>query len=151
MHPETVKPPSLVVMADDLMFAARVRAHAGRLGVPVRLVMTPEQALAGPGDVVVLQVTLHTERQLALVKDLLNREPAPIVIAVSGHLETDLRRRAKRLGAVLASNSDLGSVLARTLGLSPRRDQSVPHRDPSGPHHAAHDSHDHGGDAPPPR
>ena len=149
MHPETVKPSSLVVMADDLMFAARVRAQAGRLGVPVRLATTPQEANIASGEVVVVQVTLHPERQLALVEQLLTSRPAPVVIAVSGHLETDLRRRAKRLGAVLASNSDLSSVLARTLGLSPRRDQSVPRRGPSGPRHAAHDSHDPDG-APPP-
>ena len=149
MHPETVKPPSLVVMADDLMFAARVRALAARLGVPARLARTVQEATVDPKEVVVLQITLHPERQLALVQDLLSRKPAPVVIAVSGHLETDLRRRAKQLGAVLASNSDLGSVLARTLGLSPRRDQSVPHHDQSGPRHAAHDSHDHDDARPP--
>ena len=151
MHPETVKPGSLLVMADDLMFAARVRAHAVRLGVPTRLAMTAQELTVGPGEVVVLQVTLHPERQLSLVEDLLSRRPPPVVIAVSGHLETDLRRRAKRLGAVLASNSDLPSVLARTLGLSQRRDQNVHRRDQSGLRHDGPDSHDHGGDAPPPR
>ena len=112
-------PLRLVVVQDDLFFAARVASHAARLGLAVEPVSPNAiETLALEADrVVVMQITLHSERQLALLKRLRSRQPAPLVVAVSGHLETDLRRRAKRLGAVLASNSGLDRVLARICGI----------------------------------
>jgi CheY-like chemotaxis protein len=108
-------PARLLVVQDDLFFAARVRQHASRLAIDVELV-SPSQVeqLAGrPDTVVMLQVTLNPERQLGLIERLKKLEPAPVVIAVSGHLETELRKRAKSLGAILASNSGLERVLER--------------------------------------
>jgi hypothetical protein len=44
------------------------------------------------------------------------------VIAVSGHLETEKRSRAKALGAILAAHSSMERVLARALETSPGDD-----------------------------
>ena len=110
----------LIVVEDDLLFAQRVRAAAGRLGVPVEAI----GAAGASGrawtddDVVVLQATLRPEQQVALVDQLIHREPAPVVIAVTGHLETALRQRLKALGATLAAHSSMDRVLARALGIS---------------------------------
>jgi DNA-binding NarL/FixJ family response regulator len=71
-----------------------------------------------PGDVVVLQATLRPDRQLDLVVELARRQPAPVIVAVTGHLETALRQRLKAAGAVLAAHSAMDRVLARALALS---------------------------------
>jgi ActR/RegA family two-component response regulator len=110
----------LYVVEDDLFFTQRVRAAAGRLGVPVEG-LSPAAALArawGPAEVVVLQATLRPDRQADLVGELVGREPAPVVVAVTGHLETALRQRLKAAGAVLAAHSAMDRVLARALALS---------------------------------
>jgi CheY-like chemotaxis protein len=112
---------TLLVVQDDLFFASRVQANAHRLGLPVELV-NPRDLDARAQDrevVIVLQLTLNPDRQLALVERLLQRTPAPIVLAVSGHLETELRRRAKALGARLASNSGLDRALSRAAASGP--------------------------------
>jgi CheY-like chemotaxis protein len=108
-------PQRVLVVQDDLFFAARVGQHATRLGIPVELVQPSqiERLATGADTVVILQVTLHSERQLALIERLKKLEPAPVVIAVSGHLETALRKRARSLGAILASNSALDRALIR--------------------------------------
>jgi len=104
------------------MFAQRVRSAAGRLGVPVEAI----GAAAARGrawkadDVVVLQATLRPEQQVALVDHLIHSEPAPVVIAVTGHLETALRQRLKALGATLAAHSSMDRVLARALKINVR-------------------------------
>ena len=67
---------------------------------------------------VVLQATLRPEQQLELVDHLAHLEPAPVVVAVTGHLETELRRRLKERGATLAAHSAMDRVLARALQLS---------------------------------
>jgi DNA-binding NarL/FixJ family response regulator len=110
----------LYVVEDDLFFSQRVRAAAGRLGVPVEG-LSPAAALSRawtPADVVVLQATLRPERQVDLVSELMRREPAPLVVAVTGHLETALRQRLKAAGAQLAAHSAMDRVLARALRLS---------------------------------
>jgi ActR/RegA family two-component response regulator len=108
------------VVEDDLFFTQRVRAAAGRLGVPiVGLTAVDARARAWtPEQIVVLQATLRPDQQLDLVDQLVHREPAPVVIAVTGHLETALRQRLKASGAVLAAHSAMDRVLARALGLS---------------------------------
>lgn len=112
-------PSRLLVVSDDLFFAARVQAAGTRLGLQVEQVTPADiEGLAGAEDVVVLQVTLHSERQLALLQRLRSRKPAPVVVAVAGHLETELRRKAKALGASLASHSGLDRALARAAGIS---------------------------------
>jgi DNA-binding NarL/FixJ family response regulator len=117
----------LFVVEDDLMFAQRVRAAAGRLQVDVES-LSAQQARERAwvaGDVLVLQATLRPEQQLELVDQLTQRQPAPVVIAVTGHLETELRDRLKRLGATLAAHSAMDRVLARALSArdaTPRRD-----------------------------
>jgi len=120
----------LFVVQDDLMFAQRVRSAAGRLGVPVEAI----GAAAARGrawkadDVVVLQATLRPEQQVALVDHLIHSEPAPVVIAVTGHLETALRQRLKALGAALAAHSSMDRVLARALRINAVRDaDATPH------------------------
>jgi CheY-like chemotaxis protein len=108
------------VVEDDLFFTERVRTAARRLGVPVE-VLSPAVARAMawmPADVVVLQATLRPDRQLELVDQLARRRPAPVVVAVTGHLETALRQRLKAAGAVLAAHSAMDRVLARALALS---------------------------------
>jgi DNA-binding NarL/FixJ family response regulator len=114
------------VVQDDLFFAARVEAVARRLGVPV--VPIALQSVDGicfePGSVVVVQVTLHPERQLQLIERLRQKDPRPTVVAVAGHLETDLRRRARALGAMVASHSGMERTIARALSSS---------SEPSGP------------------
>ena len=120
----------LVVVEDDLLFAQRVRAAAGRLGVPVEAIgATAARSRAwNDDDVVVLQATLRPEQQVALVDQLIHRAPAPVVIAVTGHLETALRRRLRALGATLAAHSSMDRVLARALGISARgRADAGPH------------------------
>jgi ActR/RegA family two-component response regulator len=110
----------LYLVDDDLFFSQRARAAAGRLGVPVEG-LSPAAArsrLWGPGEVVLLQATLRPDRQLDLVDELARRQPAPVVVAVTGHLETALRQRLKAAGALLAAHSAMDRVLARALGLS---------------------------------
>jgi DNA-binding NarL/FixJ family response regulator len=113
-------PRRLFVVEDDLMFAQRARAAAGRLGVNAEGVSRAGATSRAweDGDVVVVQATLRPGQQVALVQELLERQPAPTVVAVTGHLETDLRRRLKALGATLAAHSAMDRVLARALGVS---------------------------------
>jgi len=114
----------LYVVEDDLFFSQRVRATAGRLGVPVEG-LSPAAARSRAWestDVIVLQATLRPDQQLDLVGELARREPAPVVVAVTGHLETALRQRLKAAGALLAAHSAMDRVLARALGISDGRD-----------------------------
>ncbi|HEX4864656.1 MAG TPA: hypothetical protein VFV02_11315 [Acidimicrobiales bacterium] len=110
----------LFLVEDDLMFAQRARAAAARLGaVPESL--TPNQALTRTwraDEVVLLQATIRPERQQALIERLIRSEPAPIVVAVTGHLETELRDRLRAKGVRLAAHSAMDRVLARALDLS---------------------------------
>jgi ActR/RegA family two-component response regulator len=118
----------LYVVEDDLFFAQRVRAAAGRLDVPVEG-LSPAAARSrawAPADVIVLQATLRPDQQLGLVGELAGRRPAPVVVAVTGHLETALRQRLKAAGAVLAAHSAMDRVLARALGVSDGRDAKAP-------------------------
>jgi len=111
--------PRLYVVQDDLFFAERVRATARRLGVSAAS-LTPAEAVDrhwDPDSLVVVQVTLNPDRQLGIIQRLRDAESAPRVVAVSGHLETELRKRAKALGATLAAHSSMERVLARALGL----------------------------------
>jgi ActR/RegA family two-component response regulator len=114
----------LYVVEDDLFFTQRVRAAAGRLGVPIEgLTAADARSRAwSPEQIVVLQATLRPEQQLDLVDQLMHRQPAPVVIAVTGHLETALRQRLKAGGAVLAAHSAMDRVLARALKLNARDD-----------------------------
>ena len=110
----------LFLVEDDLFFSQRVRAAAARLGVPIEG-LSPAAARSRawqPAEVVVLQATLRPDRQLDLVGELAGRQPAPVVVAVTGHLETALRQRLKSAGAVLAAHSAMDRVLARALRLS---------------------------------
>jgi ActR/RegA family two-component response regulator len=110
----------LFLVEDDLFFSQRLRAAARRLGVPVEG-LSPAAARSRawrPAEVVVLQATLRPEQQLDLVEALTGRQPTPVVVAVTGHLETALRQRLKASGAVLAAHSAMDRVLARALGLS---------------------------------
>jgi len=107
----------LYVVEDDLFFTERVRTAARRLGVPVEG-LSPARARSmawAAADVVVLQATLRPDRQLELVDELARRQPAPVIVAVTGHLETALRQRLKAAGAVLAAHSAMDRVLARAL------------------------------------
>jgi DNA-binding LytR/AlgR family response regulator len=117
----------LYVLEDDLFFSQRVRAAAGRLGVSVEG-LSPAAARSRAWestDVIVLQATLRPDQQLDLVGELARREPAPVVVAVTGHLETDLRQRLKAVGALLAAHSAMDRVLARALGISDGRDATA--------------------------
>jgi ActR/RegA family two-component response regulator len=119
----------LYVVEDDLFFTQRVRTAARRLGVPIEG-LTPADARSRawtPEQIVVLQATLRPEQQLDLVDQLIHREPAPVVIAVTGHLETALRQRLKASGAVLAAHSAMDRVLARALKLNARDDARPNH------------------------
>ncbi|MDQ6883077.1 MAG: response regulator [Candidatus Dormibacteraeota bacterium] len=109
----------LYVVQDDLFFAERVRATARRLGLSLTA-LSPSEASErhwDPGSVVVVQVTLNPGRQLAMIEQLKLANPAPRVVAVSGHLETELRARARALGAVLAAHSSMERVLTRAMQL----------------------------------
>ncbi len=111
---------NLFLVEDELLFAQRLRAAAGRLGVPVQA-LSPTQARErswNSAEVVVLQATLRPEQQLELIDHLRRLEPAPVVIAVTGHLETELRQRLKARGAILAAHSGMDRVLARALRVS---------------------------------
>jgi DNA-binding NarL/FixJ family response regulator len=110
----------LTLIEDDLIFGQRVRSAARRLGVSLDVVSRSDAPTRRwqSGDVVVLQATLRPGQQVALVEALLQREPSPQVIAVTGHMETELRRRLKVLGATLAAHSAMDRVLARALGIS---------------------------------
>lgn len=102
------------------MFAQRARAAAARLQVPIQPLAAsdvPTQSWLGD-EVVLLQATLRPERQLALVERLIAARPAPRVVAVTGHLETTLRERLRKLGARLATHSSIDRPLARALELS---------------------------------
>jgi ActR/RegA family two-component response regulator len=121
----------LYVVEDDLFFTERVRTAARRLGVPVEgLSPAVARSMAWvPADVVVLQATLRPDQQLELVDQLARRQPAPVIVAVTGHLETALRQRLKAAGAVLAAHSAMDRVLARALALSdPGADAPPNHR-----------------------
>jgi ActR/RegA family two-component response regulator len=110
----------LFLVEDDLFFSQRVRAAAARLGVPVEG-LSPAAARSRAwqlAEVVVLQATLRPDQQLDLVGELAGRQPAPIVVAVTGHLETALRQRLKAAGAFLAAHSAMDRVFARALRLS---------------------------------
>jgi CheY-like chemotaxis protein len=111
---------TLFLVEDELLFAQRLRAAAGRLGIPLQAV-SPSEARSRAWDrdqVVVLQATLRPERQLELIDHLTGRDPAPVVIAVTGHLETELRQRLKARGVILAAHSGMDRVLARALRVS---------------------------------
>ena len=102
------------------MFAQRALLAARRLGVSAETI-SPHQAQThvwSADDVVVLQATLRPEAQLQLVDHLLEQAPRPIVVAVTGHLETDLRRKLKARGVRLAAHSAVDQALARALDLS---------------------------------
>ncbi len=120
--------PRLYVVQDDLFFAERVRAMARRLGLPLTTVTPPEASERrwDPGSVVVVQVTLNPDRQLALIEQLCQADPTPRVVAVSGHLETELRARAQALGAVLAAHSGMERVLTRAMQAAGGRDAADP-------------------------
>ncbi len=109
--------PRLYVVQDDLFFAERVRAAARRLGLSLTSVTPAEASERGwdPGSVVVVQVTLNPDRQLALIEQLSRADPRPRIVAVSGHLETELRARARALGALLAAHSSMERVLTRAM------------------------------------
>jgi len=110
----------LFLIEDELLFAQRLRAAAGRLEIPVQA-LSPTQARTrvwNSDDAVVLQATLRPEQQLELIDHLTGLEPAPVVIAVTGHLETELRQQLKARGAILAAHSGMDRVLARVLGVS---------------------------------
>jgi ActR/RegA family two-component response regulator len=126
-------PQTLFLIEDELLFAQRLRAAAGRLHVPVQA-LSPTQARTHAwqrDDVVVLQATLRPEQQLELIDHLRGLEAAPVVIAVTGHLETELRQRLKTRGVILATHSGMDRVLARALGVSDARDAATPHQPPS--------------------
>jgi CheY-like chemotaxis protein len=110
----------LYVIQDDLMFAQRALAAARRLGVSVQTISQAEaRTRAWTGDdVVVLQATLRPQRQLALIDQLVQHAPPPIVVAVTGHLEIELRRQLKAKGARLAAHSAIDRALARALEIS---------------------------------
>jgi ActR/RegA family two-component response regulator len=118
----------LFLIEDELLFAQRLRAAAGRLGVGVQT-LSPTQARTrvwSRDEVVVLQATLRPEQQLELIDHLTGLEPAPVVIAVTGHLETELRQKLKIRGAILAAHSGMDRVLARALGVTVPGD-AAPH------------------------
>jgi len=124
---------TLFLVEDELLFAQRLRAVAGRLRVPVQG-LSPTQARNASwtrDEVVVLQATLRPEQQLELIDHLRGLEAAPVVIAVTGHLETELRQRLKTRGVILATHSGMDRVLARALGVSDARDAATPHHPPS--------------------
>jgi len=108
------------VIEDDLFFAQRVRQLAARIGVPLEA-LSIRAALERSweaGSVVVVQATLNRDRQLSLIEDLTHRDPPPIVVAVTGHLERELRARAKAAGAMLAAHSSMERTVARALDVS---------------------------------
>ena len=124
---------TLFLVEDELLFAQRLRAVAGRLRVPVQG-LSPTQARNASwtrDEVVVLQATLRPEQQLELIDHLKGRDAAPVVIAVTGHLETELRQRLKARGTILATHSGMDRVLARALGVSDARDDEKRHHPPS--------------------
>jgi hypothetical protein len=111
---------TLFLIEDELLFGQRLRTAARRLGIPLQP-LTPAEARDRawtPDEVVVLQATLRPEQQLELIDHLKGLEPAPVMIAVTGHLETELRQRLKARGVILAAHSGMDRVLARALGLS---------------------------------
>jgi ActR/RegA family two-component response regulator len=118
----------LFLVEDELLFAQRLRAAAARLRIPVQSVSQSEARIRAwdRDQVVVLQATLRPEQQLELIEHLTGRDPAPVVIAVTGHLETELRQRLKARGAILAAHSGMDRVLARALGVSVPGD-AAPH------------------------
>ncbi len=121
-------PRRLFVVEDDLMFADRARAAAGRLGVAAEG-LTRSAALTrdwDASDVLLVQATLRPDQQLDLVQQLLRRQPPPTVVAVTGHLEVELRRRLKAVGATLAAHSAMDRAVARALGLSEARGATPP-------------------------
>jgi len=102
------------------MFAHRARGMAGRLGVASEGI-TRSDALTrhwDASDVVLVQATLRPQQQVDLVERLVGRQPPPTVVAVTGHLETELRQRLKAIGATLAAHSAMDRVVARALGVS---------------------------------
>lgn len=118
----------LFVITDELLFVQRLLAAATRLGRTAEPISPPDARTRAwdPDDVVVLQATLRPEQQLELVDHLRQLRPAPVVIAVTGHLETELRRNLKARGAILAAHSGMDRVLARALGVSVPGD-AAPH------------------------
>lgn len=122
----------LFVIQDDLMFAQRALSAGRRLGATVQTVSHDDARTRvwHADDVVVVQATLRPEQQLALIDQVLQQNPQPIVVAVTGHLETDLRRRLKAKGVRLAAHSAMDRVLARALDLSADRDAADDVDDP---------------------
>ena len=115
------------------MFVQRVRAAAGRLQVSIESIR-PDDARRrqwSANDVVVLQGTLRPAEQQALVEYLTHLETPPVVVAVTGHLETALRERLKAAGARLAAHSAMDRVLARALELNGDGDARDQPRRPS--------------------
>ena len=109
------------------MFAQRARAAAARLQVAVESLSADRiSGHAWQGDEVALvQATLRPERQLGLIERLIASRPAPRVLAVTGHLETALRERLRRMGVRLAAHSSLDRALARALEVSDAHDRGA--------------------------
>jgi len=103
------------ILQDDLLFTARVQAHTRRLGLPTEVINPSElpRLAADPDSVLVMQLTLRPELQLATLEGLRSRLPSQPILAVCGHLESGLRRQAKALGVQVASHSGLERALAR--------------------------------------
>jgi len=123
----------LFLVEDELLFAQRLRAAAGRLRIPVQA-LSPAEARSrswARDEVLVLQATLRPEKQLELIDHLRGLAASPVVIAVTGHLETELRQRLKARGAILATHSGMDRVLARALGVSDGRDAAKRPHPPS--------------------
>ena len=102
------------------MFVQRVRAAASRLQISLEPIRADEARRRpwSANDVIVLQGTLRPAQQQALVEYLTQLDTPPVVIAVTGHLETALRERLKAAGARLAAHSAMDRVLARALGIN---------------------------------
>jgi CheY-like chemotaxis protein len=123
---EDPEPPTLLLVADDLMFPSRIREGSRPLGYALRVVATEDAALdaarTGAPAAVLVNLTARRYDPVAVVRAL-KADPATAAVpllAFAGHVEKDKHEAARAAGAdLVAANSSvslhLGALLTRLL------------------------------------
>lgn len=92
---------SVIALVSDLIFESKIRAVAGRAGVPVQTV----RKLADVGSrmsgckAVLLDLHVETEAVLEFIRKQRDSSPRPRIIVFLSHVERELAQQARDAGA----------------------------------------------------